>query len=237
MTINEIHVELCGLLPNFDKASVVGIDPRCFSLVQTLNEKRSIYIHPPDNKIHHDSSGDTRCVLMNIELENSYSAEKMFDFPTQPPTDSACALNNLVNSIFVADNPFDRMSISYQIAKEMISSATEKRKPSLTSLSAVVGYIKQNYPNKITISDLAEMVGWSESNLYAAFKKQYGVSPIAYLNDYRLECGSKLLSTTNLPVELVARAVGIDDFRYFSKIFKRKYNQTPTQYRKSNLTR
>ena len=237
MAINEIHVELCGLLLDFDKANIVGVDPRCFSLVQTLNEKRSIYIHPPDKKVSRNSSVDTRCVLMNIELDNSFSAEKMFDFPIRPPTDCEGALNNLVNSIFVADNPFDRMSISYQIAKEMISSATEKRKPPLNSVAAVVGYIKQNYPQKITISDLAEMVGWSESNLYAAFKKQFGVSPIAYLNDYRLECSAKLLASTNQPVELIARTVGIDDFRYFSKIFKRKYNQTPTQYRKFNLTR
>lgn len=237
MTSNNIHVELCGMLPNVAEHPPNSALPPAFSLFQTLSDKRTVYIHPPDAppkaKQMNESS---RCLLLNIEID-AYSAEKIYDFPLVPPKPMGDTLNNLLNSIFVADNQFDRMSISYQIAKEMLASAKEKDAPLSMSINGVAEYIRKNYNKRITISDLANLLGISESGLYSTFKRQFGMSPISYLNDFRLAASAKLLVSTQSSIDNIAQTVGIDDFRYYSKIFKRKYGMTPTSYRKINKTR
>ena len=58
------------------------------------------------------------------------------------------------------------------------------------------------------------------------------MSPIKYLNNYRLSVASDLLTKTNDSVKTIAEKVGINDQFYFSKLFKAKYFKSPQQYRK-----
>jgi AraC-like DNA-binding protein len=98
-----------------------------------------------------------------------------------------------------------------------------------------MNYIKGHYTEKITVHQLAEQVHWSDSTLFALFKEAFGKAPIAWLNDYRLSVATKLLKSTPDSIESIAQSVGIEDPRYFSKLFRRRYQCTPGQYRKNTL--
>ena len=236
MQIKNIRVELCGLLQGFP-ALESGIEANTgFCLLQGIPAKNEISLHPPNapprvDQIH----GEGRAMLFNMEINHAVKAENAFDFPKRFTTETVKELTPLLDKIFNDENPFNRMSNAYQIAKLVLASATEREGISNTSVCNALEYIRNNYKNRITISDLAELLRMSESNVYSSFKKQYGMSPIAYLNDYRLYVASQLLSTTSYSIENVATAVGMTDMRYFSKMFKRRYNLTPTTYRK-NIT-
>ncbi len=251
---NDIRVEFCGIgemdLKSNADARLKAL-PR-FSLIQPLNgacivkaESGSeqtcppggVILTPPQcaHKILPTDKGEinARFIYLNILIDSSYSAELLYDFPTVIPDLQVQQLNALLNHAFDTADFCDRMSIAYQITKILLSVAKEKStacgKPLLDALS----FINNNYSEKITVSQLASLAGISESNLYASFKRQFGVSPIAYLNDYRLSRASELLKNGDLSIEYIACRVGIGDFRYFSKIFKRKYNSTPSAYRKT----
>lgn len=56
-------------------------------------------------------------------------------------------------------------------------------------------------------------------------------TPIEYLNYYRLERASYLLTSTDLPVTQVAMDCGFNDLSYFIRSFKKYRGITPKKYR------
>lgn len=65
------------------------------------------------------------------------------------------------------------------------------------------------------------------------FKSVVGKTPVEYINSYRIEKATELLQTETLSISNIALNVGIDNFSYFIKQFKKYKNSTPSQYRKS----
>jgi|GEM_PF-1721103 len=235
MQVNNIRVELCGILQNLAEMESVTETSPCFCVLRYLKDKSKIYVHPPNSPPKLSNKEEGRALLLNMEINHSVMAENAFDFPASISVDNESPMTYLLDKLFVTDNPFDQMSLAYKFAKELFSVATVKENIRSHSVYNALEYIRNNYTKRITISDLASLLSMSESNVYSSFKKQYGMSPIAYLNDYRLYVASELLSTTSYSIENVATAVGMSDMRYFSKMFKRRYNTTPSTYRKNLL--
>lgn len=71
----------------------------------------------------------------------------------------------------------------------------------------------------------------SRFHFMKVFKKATGRSPRQYLIDLRLRAAVNLLSTTDMPVQEVARQSGFDDAFYFSRLFSRRMGKSPAGYR------
>ncbi|MBU1303942.1 MAG: helix-turn-helix domain-containing protein [Alphaproteobacteria bacterium] len=84
---------------------------------------------------------------------------------------------------------------------------------------------------KIDIASLAADLGVSRSTLYRLFEPQKGVE--AYITDRRLAHVRRALSDENdtRRIGTIAAAYGFDDHSNFSRIFKRRYGQTPADLR------
>ena len=92
-------------------------------------------------------------------------------------------------------------------------------------------FISNNYTAQITIDDVAAYAGVSRSWLYRGFQRRFGVSPLAYLEDIRLQYAMQLLTRTALQIREIAYSVGYVDALYFSKVFSRRTGLSPTAYR------
>ena len=64
------------------------------------------------------------------------------------------------------------------------------------------------------------------------FEKATGLSPLEYVHTLRLEEAKQMLEAGDEPVEAIANAVGYEDAGFFGRLFKRKVNLTPVQYRR-----
>ena len=95
-------------------------------------------------------------------------------------------------------------------------------------------YVSDNYARPITVDDMANYAGVSRSWLYRSFKQHLSVSPIFYLNSFRIEQARILLSHRSLSVSEVSCSVGFDDPFYFSKVFKSHIGQSPRAYIKAH---
>ena len=95
----------------------------------------------------------------------------------------------------------------------------------------VLSYIDMNYEKNITLQDIAYQFGINYSYFSQLFKKVLGLSFAEYLTNIRLMKACQLLSDTYMQVIDVAEAVGIFDYHYFCKVFKKNYAMTPSQYR------
>lgn len=84
-----------------------------------------------------------------------------------------------------------------------------------------------------TLDELAQEASVSRSALTERFAKYLGVSPMAYLTDWRLELAAEALRTTSRSVLQVATEVGYESEAAFNRAFKRRFGKPPAQYRRA----
>lgn len=108
---------------------------------------------------------------------------------------------------------------------------TEKKKRIRTLLS----YISQNYMNPVTLSELADLAGLSETECSRFFSSQMKVTPFEYLNRYRIERSCELLVTTDLSISEIGMRVGFNSFSYYGKRFREIMRCSPSEYRRKIL--
>lgn len=112
---------------------------------------------------------------------------------------------------------------------EKISTSTQE--DSIDKLKRVIEYIQKNYQNKITLEELAKICYMSPNYFCNYFHKHTGKSPFVFINEYRIQKASKLLSGYDISVSQAAEQVGFDNFSYFIKKFKEYKGVTPKQYK------
>lgn len=99
----------------------------------------------------------------------------------------------------------------------------------------VIGYLSTQYAEPVTIETMAEALGYNRAYLSRVFKRHAGTTPIAFLTQARVDHGRRLLrERPELTVEQIASSVGFRDALYFSKQFRRRYGESPTEYRQSS---
>lgn len=96
----------------------------------------------------------------------------------------------------------------------------------------VINYIDQHFSAELSLSVLAETFGKNSSYLSNAFKKEVGDTLTEYISKTRIQASLRYFNTTNMSVADVASTVGISDFGYFSKLFKKYVGVSPREYKK-----
>lgn len=100
--------------------------------------------------------------------------------------------------------------------------------------SAVKRYMHENLEHRLNLEQLAKYAGYSPSHFSLLFRQQTGQSPLACLNNMKIERACQLLTTTNMRINQICHKVGFDDSYYFSRLFKQQTGLSPKQYRLTN---
>lgn len=104
----------------------------------------------------------------------------------------------------------------------------------LEKMKIILKYIENHYDEKITIEDVAQACGFSQSHFMKFFKSVFGRPFIDYLKEYRLIMASRLLLTSSATILEIAEKTGFDSLSYFNRSFKAMYGQTPREFRAKN---
>ena len=102
-------------------------------------------------------------------------------------------------------------------------------------LQLMMQYIHQNYTRNISLDDIAEHAKISKSTVLNLFRGYLHITPINYLINYRLNEAAHLLSKTEKKINTIAYETGFNNIEYFCRLFKKRYQLTPTEYRKKKL--
>jgi AraC-like DNA-binding protein len=97
-----------------------------------------------------------------------------------------------------------------------------------------MAYIHEHYTEPVARAELARHVGLAEDYLTNCFHKEVGMTPIAYLNRYRVTQAKLLLIQSDTSIGEIAAAVGFGDSGYFSRIFRREVGVAPEAYRRAH---
>lgn len=101
-----------------------------------------------------------------------------------------------------------------------------------TILAHALEYIRINFNNRITVTELSEFCHCSDSYLSRIFKRRTGVNINVYVNKVRMEHAKNPLCLSDESISEIAASVGFDDPNYFSRVFTQIIGISPTEFRK-----
>ena len=96
-------------------------------------------------------------------------------------------------------------------------------------------YIEEHHQENITLDMLAEHFGFNPSYLSRRFKQKFRISIIDWLSEVRIRHAANLLVNTDLRIYDIAKHVGYEDEKYFSRVFSREIHMSPKEYRKNKV--
>lgn len=101
------------------------------------------------------------------------------------------------------------------------------------TIQGILTFIDDNLAKEINIEMLSNSFGLTPNYLSALFKKETSKGIIEHITRLRIEKACDMLINTDHKVQYICTAVGISDYFYFTKLFKKYMHVTPTQYRTS----
>ncbi|AXQ78768.1 AraC family transcriptional regulator [Streptococcus chenjunshii] len=96
----------------------------------------------------------------------------------------------------------------------------------------LIDFINHNYQHNLSISYLADFMGYSKTHFMTVFKQQTGTSCTEFVIQVRLNKASDLLLNSADPILEIASSVGFNNLSNFNRQFKNYFHVTPSQYRK-----
>jgi two-component system response regulator YesN len=114
-----------------------------------------------------------------------------------------------------------------------IVEAVRKDKESKTEslIDRAKQYMEENYYKEISMELVAEIINLSPYYFSKIFKKMEGITFIDYLTLLRINKAKELLQDQNLSLKEICFQVGYNDPNYFSRVFKKVTELSPTEYR------
>ncbi len=117
---------------------------------------------------------------------------------------------------------------------EIKSKLNKQQTRSLERIKPVIDYMQDNYGCEITLQELADIIPMSQGQFCRVFKAITKLSPIQYLNRYRVLQSCRMLNESDMRVGEIANMSGFTNISYFNKVFLKTIGCTPNEYRNSN---
>ena len=106
----------------------------------------------------------------------------------------------------------------------------DNKETELDYVDKALNYIKSDFINISSISQIADRLNINRSYFYSLFKSKTRISPKEYLIRYKLEIAADLMTKEHKSISLSAYSVGYNNIYNFSKIFKKYYGVSPQTY-------
>ncbi|CAH1191715.1 Protein-glutamate methylesterase/protein-glutamine glutaminase [Paenibacillus auburnensis] len=100
-----------------------------------------------------------------------------------------------------------------------------------SEIQKALDYVARHYREPVSVADISEYTAISPNYFSHLFKAQTGINFSDYVTRYRIEKSKQYLRETDKQVGEIAEQVGIPDYKYFARIFRRLVGKTPSQYR------
>lgn len=131
-------------------------------------------------------------------------------------------------------SPMDQLKQAFVMTANVCDQVKNYRTANYSPLiKKTISYINEHYSESIHQDAVADIMGVHRNYLSRVFSRETGKTFSKYLLDTRLEIASSKLRMTNIKVYEIAESVGIPDYNYFSRVFKKRFGKSPSEYRRN----
>lgn len=143
--------------------------------------------------------------------------------------------HNLLVELYSLKSVEEAQSFFKDICMKIMSNIVKDRLDTYKELVHMAKeYVKENYQSsEININGVCNYLHISPTYFSFIFKKETKTTFINYVTQVRMEAAKELLRTSNLKSFEIAEKVGYSEPNYFSYSFKKKFGQSPSEYRNS----
>lgn len=200
------------------------------------------------NEIHAvDSPLPNRTVVLQIPVklfEDYFTGEQFIWFTHEPGTrderfmelvkelyriyeEKPCGYDMKMRCIFY--------NIMYYLVKDYRLTETDqesvRRNRSMTRLSSITAYMKENYTGDLSLEEVAKVFGYSPAYLSRMFRKYAGVSFKEHVQSIRLGYAVKDLESGRYSITETAMRNGFSGSKAFARALRKKYGMLPSEYK------
>jgi AraC-like DNA-binding protein len=224
-----------------EKAGAVRVDQTSY----LLQPGETALIFP--NQFHHYldlPGGEGNWLFLTFEVRTPAAIEALRNTPRVLDHAALALVENIVRELLQPPPAgSDTLSISYHLSRLLlhlrecaelpddrrdIHSGTSARDVILEKINR---YVREHLHQAVTISDIAQELGYSVSHLRAVFRDRLGVSLGRYMRESRLSEAAQLLQTSDFNVSEIGERCGFESLYAFSRAFRKAYGIPPRAYR------
>ena len=104
--------------------------------------------------------------------------------------------------------------------------------PAIKKFSPVLEYIENNIDKKITVKQLADVLGYNEAYFSVLFSRQFKVTPLKYISEKKMLLARQRLALSNMSVKEISDELGFENEFYFNTVFRKAIGIAPGKWRK-----
>jgi len=217
-----------------------------------LNPGDFIIVNPMLSHEVLGSGGETP-LLLNLKVGSSFLMEH-FDllakatFTEYFVKDSHAGLTQMFDEITeLKRHPTDFSEISakgtlYKVCAYILENCVDQKASAqgsralqrVVNIERALQHIYVNYPQTVTIDEMASITGYSKSNFCRIFKSVTGETFHSVLNRIRVQSACTLLRDTDASIEKIAFQVGFADGKALCRVFRQITGSSPGTYRRSH---
>lgn len=138
------------------------------------------------------------------------------------------------------DNFLDFQSLLYDLAisrnKKLLTTISYENQNDFHNskrIERVYNYIKDNYSEKIKIDQAASVINMTAISFSRLIKQRTGKTFTEFVNDLRLGYATRKLIETSDRISEICFDCGFNNISNFNRVFKKKYNCTPKEFREN----
>jgi len=136
-----------------------------------------------------------------------------------------------MNRLSYSNAPYiHKAELFYRILSKLYKTETQN-----SLAGQIADFIQTNYQQKLTLDILCNKFSFCKNHIIHLFQREYGQTPIAYLNFIRLSKAEQLLITTSEQIESISYACGYLNYSHFYRQFLRKNQISPERFRQQKL--
>lgn len=174
-------------------------------------------------------------VILLLNKANSSEIRKYMDLGADDYLIQPFTMEELLGAIAARLKRQDTFKKWYIANSQLTSTFETKSKqslfPSVPKLNQCFNFIEANYHQHITLTDVAQAVGYSPAYLTDLVKRQTGQSVCRWIVKRRITEACRLLTTTSYAVYQIGEAVGYTDANHFIRQFRQFNGITPQAWR------
>jgi AraC family transcriptional regulator len=124
------------------------------------------------------------------------------------------------------------LRLLYQIHQELTHNQMNiPLSPHYARLKRSIDFMREHFAAKLSLQEIAQTAALSPTYFHRIFTETFKMTPNNYLNQIRLDKAKELLAKTTYTVNEISARCGFENTAYFSYLFKRRQQCTPSKYR------